>query len=187
MGFIPYWEPETAVEIAKRIPTEEKLDRQLAEQSIGAPPFFNNEGREWTKAQDRSDNETSVMSAQIDKLTYVLAKAIQSETIKVEADLWQIQEEVINIIIIKIETDFMTNTGYIIKPLEMIGLEVNIIEVLEDMLRIKTGHMTEVKVRIEIMEKALVEMEETVDLRIEVDPPLGMKVKKEGVGNQDSL
>ena len=52
----------------------------------------------------------------------------------------------------------------------MIAIEVNI-----------TGNMKKVKVGIEIIEEDLVEIQKAMDLGIEVDPPLGIKVKKESV------
>ena len=76
------------------------------------------------------------------------------------------------------------------KTLEMIIAEVNIIEVIEEILRIETGHMTEAEVGIEIIEEGLVRIEETVYLGIGVYPPPGIKVKREGVitaGNQGIL
>ena len=50
-------------------------------------------------------------------------------------------------------------------------MEVNIKEVIEETLRIETGHMTNIDVRIEIIEKDLVGIEETMDLGIEADSP----------------
>ena len=52
---------------------------------------------------------------------------------------------------------------------------------IEETLRIETGHMTGVDVGIEIIEEDLVGVEETVDLGIKVDPPQGMKVESESV------
>ena len=46
---------------------------------------------------------------------------------------------------------------------------------------IDIGHMTEVESEIERIEEDLVGIEETVDLGIEVEPPLGMKGKREDV------
>ena len=60
------------------------------------------------------------------------------------------------------------------------GIEVNIIKVIEETLRIETGHIKEVEVRIGITEENVVQIEEKVDLELDVDPPLGIKVKKEG-------
>ena len=62
--------------------------------------------------------------------------------------------------------------------------------VIEETLRIETGHMMEVEIGIKITEKDLVRIEETVDLTIEVDQPLGIKLKTEVViyvENQDIL
>ena len=60
--------------------------------------------------------------------------------------------------------------------LEMIGIEVNIIKVIGGTLKIETGHMTEVEVGIEIIEKHVIGIEETVDLGLDTDSPLGIKV-----------
>ena len=51
----------------------------------------------------------------------------------------------------------------------MIGIEVNIIKVIEETLRTETNHMTEVEAGIEITEEDLAGIEENVDLGIEVD------------------
>ena len=64
--------------------------------------------------------------------------------------------------------------------LERIGIELNIIKVTEETLRIETGHITEVEAGIEVIEEDLAGTEETVDLEIEVDQLLGTKVKTEG-------
>ena len=74
--------------------------------------------------------------------------------------------------------------------LEVIGIEVNIIQVIEETLRIETGHMIEDEVGIETIEEDLVRIQETVDLGIGVDPCLVIEVKREGVitaENQDIL
>ena len=60
----------------------------------------------------------------------------------------------------------------------MIRIEVNIIEGIEDTLRMETGHITEVDARIAIIKEDIVGIEETVDLGIEVDPLLGIKMKR---------
>ena len=65
--------------------------------------------------------------------------------------------------------------------LEMIGIELNIIEVIQETLRTETGCVAKVEAEIQIIEEDLVGIEETVDLGIEVDPCLGIKVQTEGV------
>ena len=67
------------------------------------------------------------------------------------------------------------------KTFEMIGIEVNIIEVIEETLRTETGHMREVGAGIETKEEDFVGIEETGDLEIEVDPYIGIKVKEEDI------
>ena len=77
----------------------------------------------------------------------------------------------INIIIIKIETDSMTKAGHMLKievirgtirisevetTLEIIGIEVNIIAVIEEALKKDTCYMKEVETGIEITEEDLV-------------------------------
>ena len=72
----------------------------------------------------------------------------------------------------------------------MIGIEVSIIGVIKEAFRTETGHMTKVKVGMEILEENLIGIEKTVHLGIVLDPPLGIKVKREGViivENQDIL
>ena len=79
---------------------------------------------------------------------------------KVEDEPLQIQEKVVNIIIIKIEMDSMTRVGHMREievrigtirisevgtRLKMIGIEINILEVIGETLRTGTGHMREVK------------------------------------------
>ena len=64
--------------------------------------------------------------------------------------------------------------------LEMIGREVHIIEMIEETLRIETGHMREVEAEAEIIEEDVVGTEEAMDLGIELGPTLEIKVK-EGV------
>ena len=74
--------------------------------------------------------------------------------------------------------------------LEMIGIEINILQVRGETLRPKTGHIIEAEAVIEITEEYLTGLEETADLGIKVDPCLGIKVKRQGVitgGNQDIL
>ena len=69
--------------------------------------------------------------------------------------------------------------------LEIIGIEVNIIEMIEETSRTEIGSS-----RIKAIEEDLVGIEETVNLGIEVDPLIGIKVKREGViteENQDIL
>ena len=63
----------------------------------------------------------------------------------------------------------------------MMGIDISILEVKEETLHIKTGLMTETEVEIKVIEEDLVGIEETVDLEIGVDSPLGIKVKTEGV------
>ena len=74
--------------------------------------------------------------------------------------------------------DSMTEASHMIKgiiktlaelpTLEMRGIEVNIIEVIEETLRIEPGHIIDLEVGIEIIDEDLLGMEETVDLGIEV-------------------
>ena len=74
--------------------------------------------------------------------------------------------------------------------LEMTGIQVNMIKVIEETLSIETGHVTKVEVEIKIIEEDLVGIEETVYLGMEVNPPPGIKVNREGVitvENQDIL
>ena len=52
---------------------------------------------------------------------------------------------------------------------------------VEEILRIQTGQMTEVEAQLEITEEYLVGIEEIGDVDLEVDPPLETKVKTEGV------
>ena len=60
-------------------------------------------------------------------------------------------------------------------------LETIEIEVIEELLKIETCHRTKVKAGLEIIEEDSVEIEYIVDLGIEVDTHLGIKVKKEYV------
>ena len=97
---------------------------------------------------------------------------------------------------IQIETDWMKQAGHMIEieviigtirileigsTLEMIEIEVNIIGVIKETLRMEIGHMTKEEVGIKVMEEDLVGKEQTVDLGIEVDQSLEIKVKREGI------
>ena len=62
----------------------------------------------------------------------------------------------------------------------MTGIEVNVTEMMEEILRTDTGHMTEVEAGIEIIKDDLVGLEKAVNLGKQVDSPIGIKVKREG-------
>ena len=70
--------------------------------------------------------------------------------------------------------------------LEMIGIEINIIKVIEETFSTDTGHITEIEAGIEMIEEELVGIEETMDLGMEADPSLWIKVKREGVSTENS-
>ena len=75
---------------------------------------------------------------------------------------------------IKIEVKAgIIRTSEVGTTLENTGIEVNIIEVIAETLRIETGHVTEVEARIEVIVEDLGGIEEIVDLGIVVDPTLG--------------
>ena len=61
------------------------------------------------------------------------------------------------------------------------------IKVIEEILRTETDHMTEVEAGIEIREEDSIGLEETAYLGTEVDPDLGIKVKREGVITVENL
>ena len=78
----------------------------------------------------------------------------------------------------KIKADHMVELEVIIgiikilevgTTLEMTGIEVNMIKVIEETLRRETAHMTEVEASIGIIEEDLVGIEEIVNLGIEED------------------
>ena len=52
--------------------------------------------------------------------------------------------------------------------------------VIEEALRVETGHMTKVEAGIEIVEEHLVKIKDTADLEREINPPLVIKVKRKG-------
>ena len=107
--------------------------------------------------------------------------------------------------IIKIETDSLIQTDHIIEikvnigtiriletgtTLEVIGIEVNILQVIGETWRTERGHVIEVDAGIDIIEEDPVGTEETAHLGMEEDPHLGIKVKTEDVifiGSQDIL
>ena len=73
--------------------------------------------------------------------------------------------------------------------LQVMGIKANMRKVIEENFKDRKGDMTEAG-GIEIIEEDLVGIKETVDLEIEVDEPLGIKVKRKGVitvENQDIL
>ena len=56
--------------------------------------------------------------------------------------------------------------------LYMIGIDVNMIKVIEATLQIETGQMIEIEVGLEIIkEDDFAGLEQTMDLGIELDPP----------------
>ena len=63
----------------------------------------------------------------------------------------------------------------------MLGIKVNIIEVIEETLRTETGLMSEAEAGSEIIQKDSVGIEEKADIGIEVDHCLRIKVRKEDV------
>ena len=92
-----------------------------------------------------------------------------------------------------IETDSMMTAGHIIKleviigtmrtlevgvTTEIIGIEVNIVQVVEGTLRIETGHMKEAEAGIGIIVEDL-GAEERVDLEIDIDLTLRVKCSRE--------
>ena len=70
--------------------------------------------------------------------------------------------------------------------LEIIGIEVNIVEVIEGILRIETGHMMQAESGIEMTVEDLGQVEERVDLEIEIGLTVGTKVRREGVITAES-
>ena len=64
--------------------------------------------------------------------------------------------------------------------IEIIGIEVNIVDVKGRTLRIETGHMIESEVGMEMTVEDLGGEEERMNLEIEIGLNLGIKVRREG-------
>ena len=92
-----------------------------------------------------------------------------------------------------IETDSMTKAGIMRKveviigiirtsevgtTLEMVGIEVDIMEVSKEILRIERGHITEVEAGIKMTGEDLGGIDEIVDIEVGVGQTLGIKVKE---------
>ena len=63
----------------------------------------------------------------------------------------------------------------------MSEIENNIIEMIKENLMIKTNRIKEVETGIELKREDLRGIEEILDLRVQIDTTLGMKMKRESV------